>query len=440
MIVMKFGGTSVGNAEMIKNAAAIVKSNLGRNPIIVVSAVTKMTDALIRLAKAASDGTGNEILDEIKRTHCMILEELEIEKNILDEDFAELSGLLRNTQQSRQLNDPTLDLFQSFGEKMSSKIFAAHLSKVGIASQPFTSWELGLLTSGDFGNAEPLESSYAAIKKKISGLKLCPVITGFIGRTEKGETTTLGRGGSDYTASIFGAAAGAEEIQIWTDVDGIMSADPKIVPDAKTIERISFDEASELAYFGARVIHPKTLLPAVNKNISVKVMNTLNAGHHGTTITKKSVHEAKIVKAIACKKNVTLINIKSSRMLGAHGFLAKIFSIFAKYRKSVDAIATSEVAVSLTIDDNEDVDKIVDELNEISSTTLSTNKAIICIVGDGMKNETGIAGRIFSTLGEDTINIEMISQGASQINLTFIVDGKDAEKSVNMLHNEFFGE
>ena len=440
MIVMKFGGTSVGNAERIKNAAAIVKSNLGRKPIIVVSAVAKMTDTLIRLAKAAPDGQGDEIFEEIKRTHYTILEGLELEKSILDGDFAELSGLLRNTQQSKQLNDAVLDAFQSFGEKISSKIFAAHLNKAGIMSQAFNSWELGLLTSGDFGNAEPLKASYAAIKKKVSGLNILPVITGFIGRAEKGETTTLGRGGSDYTAAIFGAAAGAEEIQIWTDVDGIMSADPKVVPGAKTIKNLSFDEASELAYFGARVIHPKTLLPAIDKNISVRVLNTFNPQHQGTTITKKSLHDDRIIKAIVCKKNITLINIKSSRMLGAYGFLARIFSIFAKYGKSVDAIATSEVAVSLTIDDNEGVDKIVDELNEISSTTLATNKAIICVVGGRMEYEPGIAGRIFSTLGKEAINIEMISQGASQINMTFIVDGKDAEKSVNTLHNEFFGE
>jgi len=321
-----------------------------------------------------------------------------------------------------------------------TKIFAAHLSSIGLEAKPFNSWELGLITTPDFGNAEPIEKSYKSMKDKISKLSLIPVITGFIGKAEKGEITTLGRGGSDYTASIFGAAAGAEEIQIWTDVDGVMSADPKIVPGAKTIEKISFDEASELAYFGARVLHPKTLLPAINKNIPVKVLNTFNPQHQGTTITKKSKHDDQIVKAIACKKNITLINIKSSRMLGAYGFLARIFSIFAKYGKSVDAIATSEVAISLTIDDNEDVDKIVDELNDISSTTLATNKAIICVVGDRMEYEPGIAGRIFSTLGKEAINIEMISQGASQINLTFIVDGKDAEKSVNILHNEFFGE
>jgi len=440
MIIMKFGGTSVGSAERIRKAAEIIKSSLERKPVVVVSAVAKMTDALTRLAKAASEGQGDEIFEEIKKTHYEIINELGIDKNILETDFAELSNYVGNMRAEKKINDAALDIFQSFGERMSSKIFAAHLSSIGLEAKPFNSWELGLITTPDFGNAEPIEKSYKSMKDKISKLSLIPVITGFIGKAEKGEITTLGRGGSDYTASIFGAAAGAEEIQIWTDVDGVMSADPKIVPGAKTIEKISFDEASELAYFGARVLHPKTLLPAINKNIPVKVLNTFNPQHQGTTITKKSKHDDQIVKAIACKKNITLINIKSSRMLGAYGFLARIFSIFAKYGKSVDAIATSEVAISLTIDDNEDVDKIVDELNDISSTTLATNKAIICVVGDRMEYEPGIAGRIFSTLGKEAINIEMISQGASQINLTFIVDGKDAEKSVNILHNEFFGE
>lgn len=440
MIVMKFGGTSVGNAERIRKTAEIIKSRLERKPVVVVSAVAKITDALIRLAKEASEGQGDEIFEEIKKIHYEIINELGIDKNILENDFAELSNCVDKMRMEKQLNDATLDIFQSFGERMSSKIFAAYLISAGIEAKPFNSWELGLLTNPDFGNAEPIEKSYKSIKDNISKLSFIPVITGFIGKTEKGEITTFGRGGSDYTASIFGAAAGAEEIQVWTDVDGVMSADPNIVPGAKTIEKISFDEASELAYFGARVLHPKTLLPAINKNISVKVLNTFNPSHHGTTITKKSVHDGNLAKAIACKKNITLINIKSSRMLGAYGFLAKIFFIFAKYGKSVDAIATSEVAVSLTIDDNENVDKIVDELNEVSSTNLSTNKAIICVVGDGMKIEPGIGGRIFSALGKETINVEMISQGASQINITFIVDGKDAEKSVNILHNEFFGE
>ena len=272
---------------------------------------------LIRLSKEASEGQGDDTFNEIKKTHCQITNELGIIKNILENDFAELSDCVGRMRMEKQLNDAGLDIFQSFGERMSSKIFAAYLSSAGIEAKPFNSWELGLITTHDFGNAEPIEKSYKPIKDNISKLRFIPVITGFIGKTEKGEVTTLGRGGSDYTASIFGAAAGADEIQIWTDVDGVMSADPKIVPGAKTIEQISFDEASELAYFGARVLHPKTLLPAINKNIPVKVLNAFNPGHHGTTITKKSRHDDQVVKAIACKKNITLISIKSSRMLGA---------------------------------------------------------------------------------------------------------------------------
>jgi len=439
MIIMKFGGTSVGNADRIRKTAEIIKSRINLKLVVVVSAVAKITDNLIELANECATGKGEDVFDNIKKIHLNIINQLNLDNSLLNEDFSELSQLAEQTRQNRKSDAGILDNFQSFGERMSSKIVSAFLNKNGILSQAFNSWDLGLVTTNDFGNAEPLESSYSNIKNNIIKLNLIPVITGFIGKSEENQITTFGRGGSDYSAAIFGSAIDADEIQIWTDVDGMMSADPKVVPSAKTIKSISFDEASELAYFGARVLHPKTLLPAIDKSISVRVLNTFNPQHQGTTITKKSLHDDKIVKAIACKKNITLINIKSSRMLGAYGFLAKIFSIFSKYGKSVDVIATSEVAVSLTIDDNENVDKIVDELNEVSLTTLSTNKSIICVVGDGMKNEPAIAGRIFSTLGKEIINIEMISQGASQINLTFIIDGKDAEKSVNLLHNEFFG-
>ena len=439
MIIMKFGGTSVGNADRIRKTAEIIKSRLERKPVVVVSAVMKITDALIRLAKEASDGGGREIFNEIKNTHYKILEELRIEKNILENDLAELSNLVDKINRENQPNDAALEMFKSFGERMSSKIVAAHLNSIGIKSKPFNSWDLGLITNDDFGSAEPIEKSYKFIKENISKLSSTPVITGFIGRTEKGEITTLGRGGSDYTAAIFGAAAGAEEIQIWTDVDGIMSADPKIVPGAKTIGRISFDEASELAYFGARVLHPKTILPAMNKCISVKVLNSLNPDNQGTLISSDSHKNSHTVKAIACKKGITLINIDSSRMLGAYGFLARIFYIFDKYRKSVDVISTSEVSVSLTIDNDENVSNITRELKEFADVEFSGDKSIVCVVGDGIKQEKGIAGRIFMILGKNDINVEMISQGASKINITFVVDGKNGEKAVKALHQEYFG-
>jgi len=439
MIVMKFGGTSVGNAERIRNACNMIKSNLKRKPVVVVSAVTKITDALIRLANEPANGKGQDVLENIKNAHCKIIKELNLEDSLLDETFMELSELVKNTKSARSLDAKTLDHFQSFGEQMSSIIVSSQLNKIGVKSKAFNSWELGFFTDSEFGNAEPLEDASSNLKNKIKKLNIVPVITGFIGKTEHGEITTLGRGGSDYSAAIIGAAIDAEEIQIWTDVDGMMSTDPKIVPDAKTIPQVSFAEASELAYFGARVLHPKTILPAMRKNIPVRVLNSFNPKNKGTVILNKAVKSRETVKAIACKNNATLVYIDSTRMLGAYGFLAKIFNIFEKYRKSVDVISTSEVSVSLTIDNDKDLDGIAAELKLVADVDITKNKSIICVVGEGMKHITGISGRIFMAMGRNNINIEMISQGASEINVSFIVDGKDAGKAVQALHKEYFG-
>lgn len=438
MIVMKFGGTSVGNAERLANVANLVKSCIKRKPVVVVSAVTKMTDALIRLGKESAQGKGDETLGHIKEMHYEILEQLKIDKKIIEKDIKELSDLADKTKSEKIVDSRTLDHFQSFGERMSSKIVAEQLNKIGVKAKAFNSWDLGFLTDSEFGSAEPLESAYQNLNKNIKKLDVVPVVTGFIGKTENGEITTLGRGGSDYTAAVIGAAINADEIQIWTDVDGIMSADPKIVSGAKTIENVSFSEASELAYFGARVLHPKTILPAMRKSIPVKVLNSFNPNHNGTAILNKAYKNSSAVKAIACKNGITLINIDSTRMLGAYGFLARVFDIFDEYRKSVDVVSTSEVSVSMTIDNDEDIGGILRELGEIAEVSVTGNRAIICVVGEGMKHMPGIAGRIFAVLGKSRINVEMISQGASKINITFIVGGKDAEKAVKVLHNEFF--
>ncbi len=439
MIIMKFGGTSVGNAERIKNIADIIKSNIKRKPVVVVSAVAKITDALIKLANECAKGKGDKLLENIVITHYRILKQLSIDKRLLDEEIKELRNLTNKAKSESYVDTEILDSFQSFGERMSSKIVAEQLCKIGIKAQAFNSWELGFLTDSEFGRAEPLEIIYQNLNANIKKLKVVPVITGFIGKTENGEITTLGRGGSDYTAAIIGAALDADEIQIWTDVNGIMSTDPKIVSNAKIIERILFAEASELAYFGARVLHPKTIAPAMNKKIPVNVLNSLNPRGKGTTIVSKVKKNKYIVKAIACKKNITLINVNSTRMLGAYGFLARLFDIFDEYRKNVDVVSTSEVSVSLTIDNDENINNIEREIKEIANVNIAKNKAIICVVGEGMRHMPGVAGRTFTALGRNKINIEMISQGASEINLTFIVDGKDAEKAVKVIHKEYFG-
>jgi aspartate kinase len=438
MIVMKFGGSSVGGSEQIKNVAELVKSHIDENPVVVVSAVKGITDKLIELSEAAARGNGELILEAIQKKHNKILKELGLDKSLVQKNLDELSNLVDETK-SRGINLKVLDKFQSFGERMSSKVVAAQLSKIGLKATAFDAFDLGFLTNSDFGNAEPLEETFANLDVNIKKLNVVPVITGFIGKTKEGEITTIGRGGSDYTAGIVGAAINASEIQIWTDVDGIMSADPKVIEDAKTLDHVSFAEASELAYFGAKVLHPKTILPAMDKNIPVRVLNTFNSEGKGTLILNKAVRDEQTVKAITQKKHISLINLQSSRMLGAHGFLSKLFEIFDKHEISVDVVSTSEVSVSLTINNSRNIGEVVKELEGIANVQILKNKAVICVVGEGMRHMPGVAGRTFAALGKNKVNLEMISQGASEINITFVVDDKDADNAVRVLHKEYYG-
>jgi len=435
MIVMKFGGTSVGNADRISNVADIIKSHLDKKPIVVVSAVGGVTDKLIELCNASSKGEGNKNLDEIKKIHSEILEKLNLDKSLLEKDFEALTSLVNN---NKKVDAKVLDEFQSFGEQMSSKIVAAQLNKIGVRAGAFNAWNLGFVTNDEFGKAEPLDEAFNNLNNNIKTLNVVPIVTGFIGKTKDGEITTLGRGGSDYSAAIVGSAIDASEIQIWTDVDGIMSADPRIVGNAKTLEKISFAEASELAYFGARILHPKTILPAMKKNIPVRVLNSFNPKGSGTLILNNVEKSEQIIKTITSKKNIILIHVDSKRMLGAYGFLARLFDVFYKYKKSVDVISTSEVSVSMTIDNEKNLNDIVLDLKGIANVEVLKNKAVICIVGEGMGNTPGVLGRTFSTMGGNNINVEMVSQGASGINITFVVDGNDAESTVRCLHDEYY--
>jgi len=437
MIVAKFGGTSIGNADMISNIANIIKSHINKKPVVVVSAVGGITNKLIELGNTAAEGKGNEVFENIKSIHYQILENLSLDKLLISEDIEGLSKII-NEIKNKGINNELLDSIQSFGEQMSSKILAAQLNKIGVKAGAFNSWDLGFLTNSEFGNAEPLEGTYNSLNSNIKNLDVIPIVTGFVGKTRNGEITTLGRGGSDYSAAIIGSAINAEEIQIWTDVDGVMSTDPKVVSNAKTLDRISFAEASELAYFGARVLHPKTILPAMNKNIPVRVLNSFNPKGNGTMILNNVEKNRHLVKAVAYKKDIILINVVSTRMLGAYGFLARVFNIFDKYKKSVDVISTSEVSVSLTIDNENEIEDITNDIEEIARVGVLKNRAVVCIVGEHMMNVPGIAGRTFEALGKNNINVEMISQASSGVNITFVVDGRDIENAVKCLHEEYF--
>ncbi len=438
MIVMKFGGTSVGSPEMIKRAAEIVKSHASRKPVVVVSAFAKVTDSLMNLAHAAlnnSHDTGG-----IRKRHYDIMEGLGIDKSLISHELEELEALIKGISLLKELTPRTLDLLMSFGERMSAKIVAEYFSKSGLNARACNSYDTGFVTDSNFGNADVLPETEANIRDFFrNSTGFVPVVTGFIAKNANGEVTTLGRGGSDYTASIIGAAISAEEIQIWTDADGIMTADPKIVKNARSIDFISYEEAAELAFLGARVLHPKTILPAIEKNIPVRTLNTYNPGHKGTTILRET-GKSHCITSIACKKGIKVINIHSPKMLFAAGFMHKIFRIFDELKISVDMVSTSEVNVSVTIDGKYGTEKLVKELENMADVDVRNNRASISVVGTNIDSTSGIAGKIFSSLGNKNINVEMISSGASKINESFVVKEEDADDAVRTIHETFFGE
>jgi aspartate kinase len=433
---MKFGGTSVGSAERIKNLSKIASENIHRNPIIVVSAFNGVTDHLINLAYNALKGDVN--LDWIVNRHLKVMDELGISFDIVKEEFKELEVVLKGISYLKELNTKILDLVMSFGERISSKIIAEYLNDTGMNAKQFNAYDIGLITDSNFGNAEVLDQSYEIINKNLSNLRNCiPVITGFIGKDLKGRITTLGRGGSDYTATIIGAAVNAEEVQIWTDVDGVMTADPKVCPNARVIDALTYEEAYELAYFGAKVLHPKTILPAKRKSIPIRILNSFNPSNKGTYIVANVERKRKVI-AIVSKKNINVINIHTPKMFLAYGYLYKIFEVFNKHKISVDLISTSEVNVSLTFEDKYDVEDLIKDLKEIADVELYTSRASISLVGKEINQEPNIAGRAFSVLGEKGINIEMISAGSSKINISFVVNQELADLCVRELHEVFF--
>ena len=438
MMIMKFGGTSLGSAERIRIAGRIIQSKLERAPIIVVSALSGVTNLLLELAEEKKEKVKTNI-DGIYERHNEVLLNLGLSKNLLDEEFKEIREVFSSFTGSKEIQK-FKDLISSFGEKMSSKILAEHLNKRGILSKAYNAYDLGILTDDVFGSAELLPGYEALIQKKFEeiGEKIIPVVTGFIGKNKSGEITVLGRGGSDYTAAIIGASVGAEEIQIWTDVNGIMTADPKIVSNARTIPFISFEEAAELATFGTKVVHPKTIQPAVRKNIPVKILNSFDQKNSGTVIGLKS-KEGSYPIAISSKKNLSLLKVKSTRMLHAPGFLARLFRVFEENNLSVDLIATSEISISLTFDNDFDESKrnlIKKSISNFGKIEFIRNKSIISVVGKGLKNEKGLVSRIVSVFSEKGINIDFISYGASEINISFVVDEEFVDLVVKELHRK----
>lgn len=440
MIVMKFGGSSVRDAERIRLVAEIVRNRIERRPILVFSALGDSTDNLIAAATRALD-TGDVAIEDVISFHQKVSEELEVDGSLLDPLYRELETLLKGISLLRELSPRTNDYLLSFGERLSVRIISQFIDSHVHRARPFDAWELGLCTNSEFGEAEVLDKSYAAIGACLKPLKdeysYIPIITGFVARDENEVITTLGRGGSDLTASVVGAAVQAEEVQVWKDVDGILSTDPRIVPQAQTVPGITFEEASELAYFGAKVLHPVSMQPAKMKNIPVRVKNSYRPEAEGTLITSKEASCGSLVKALTCKRNVTLIDIVSSRMLGQHGFLARVFGIFEKHSASVDMVATSEVSVSLTINNGSPLDGIRSELSEFANVVVGRDKAILSVIGD-VARSSEILDICFSVLTGIGVNVQMISQGASKVNIGMIVEDCEVERCVRALHEQYF--
>jgi aspartate kinase len=402
-----------------------------------------LVDALEHAARGEEDAAVR-VLRDLERGTAAVLREFfgpaagEIESRI-GENFAELDRMARAVAVLRSVPAASRDHFLAHGERISAAVVVAALRARGLPALAVDSRQI-LITDNHFGRARPDEAEIERQAREHL-LPACargeiPVAGGFFGATRQGETTTLGRGGSDWSAALLGAAVGASVVEIWTDVGGMMTADPRVVPEARIIETISFDEASELAYFGARVLHPLTLAPAIEKGIAVRIRNSREPGMPGTEVRSTAPSGPSGARSIAYKKGLATVDIVTSRMLMASGFLRTLFEVFARHETPVDLVTTSEVSVSVTVDELSRLDDIRKDLEEIAQVEVVPGRALICLVGQDLKFKPGIAARIFRAV--EQINILMISQGASRRNVSFVVEEKDVEKAVRLLHREFF--
>src|SRR5579875_1042885 len=450
LVVMKFGGTSVEDAVAIRRTADIVRGRVerGLQPIVVVSAMAKVTDQLIAAAQAAARGDRNgalAITARLRNRHLETAGKLVPSEAIgeveawMETEFAALDEILRGLSAVGELTPRIHDMVVSYGERISSRMIAAGFVHCGLNSVHVDARRC-IITDAQHGRAIPQD---ALIEERLREHVLpqaqegrVVVMGGFIGSTPEGVTTTLGRGGSDFTAALVGGGLEAESIEIWTDVNGIMTTDPRLCPDALRVKTISFEEAAELAYFGAKVLHPATILPAVQKNIPVWVLNSRNPENEGTVIVAMPPPCVSPFKSIAVKKRLTIIDIVASRMLLAHGFLKLVFDVFDKHKCAIDMVSTSEVSISVTVESREALPAISADLSKLADVKFEGNKALICLVGEDIRGQSGIAGQVFSSISH--INVRMISQGASEINMSFMINEEDVDEAVRSLHSHFF--
>ncbi len=450
MNVMKFGGSSLADADSLARVAGIIVSRAQVPLVVVVSAMGKTTDRLVNIADDAAAGRradamkAVDALEQYHREEAAAVIQADSQPELeafLEAHFHELREMVGGLATLGELTPRSADAVTSFGERLSSFIVTLALRRKGLRAARLDSRDV-IVTDDRFSQASPrLDVTNARLRDVIPPLHEendAVVMGGFIASTESGITSTIGRGGSDFTASIVGAALEADEIQIWTDVDGVMTADPSMIPDARRLRVMSFAEASELAYFGARVLHPSTVIPAMENDIPVRVLNSRKPEIEGTRIVSQCPPSFAVVKSIAYKEHITVVEIRSTRMLMAHGFLAKIFEVFNRFETAVDMVSTSEVEVSLTIDRTDRIAGITDELEKFAEVIHDSGQAIVCLVGDNLRYTPGTAAKIFSAI--ENVNIRMISQGASRLNVGFVIDEADLQTAVEGLHKAFFSE
>ncbi|MDD1717882.1 MAG: aspartate kinase [Methanoregulaceae archaeon] len=454
---MKFGGTSVADADCIKRVVDILDDcrSRGNEIAVVVSAQRGVTDQLIAVASGLVNGHDDRTIDpfieSLRTRHRNVT--IGAAKNhasevgaVIEAQLENLRHILQAVYNLRELTPRSRDYIITFGERLNAPVLAAALQERGIASIVLDGCEAGITTTPNHGEAVALPVSEGRIRNRVIPLlhDRIPVIMGFMGCTEKGIVTTLGRSGSDYSAAVIGAGIDADEIWIWTDVDGIMTSDPRLISDARVLPHVSYLEVMELSYFGAKVMHPRSIEPAMKKDIIVRVKNTFNPSHPGTSIVHEEHCASQVVKAITYIEKVAAININGAQMIGRPGVARAIFSALADRDVNVMMITqgSSEANISLIIDEGQ-LDDAVEALSPLTGQgyvrEISANRDVcaVAVVGSGMAGAKGTSGRIFSALGKAGINVKMISQGSSELNISFVVRQEDGPKAVRVLHDEF---
>lgn len=450
MLVMKFGGTSVANFEAITRTIFIIGGKLDKKPVVVVSALSKVTDLLYRISDAAAsrnEAETRELLAQLRKRHTDLAGELLAQSVLKDEAVAKVNEICDNLDSIAmavcslgELSDRNKAIIISNGEYLSSTIIAYAMNSKGIRTKWVDARSM-MVTNNSYMKAEP---DMTAIMERVPGViadaydGMDAVITqGFIGVTKDGEPTVLGRGGSDYSASLIGMAVDAERIEIWTDVDGVRTADPRKVQNTRYLEKISFEEAAEMAHFGAKVLHPLTIEPAVRKSIPIYVLNSMNPSGKGTAILRNEFIEDG-VKSVSFKENIRVINIFSTRMINTSGFLRRVFEIFSESKVSVDLISTSEANISVTVDAAERIDPVVEQLSEFADVIVDDDKSQVSVIGKNIVRLNGMLKKTFTPLKK--CNVYMISQGASFVNISFVVDREELSEVVQDLHDHLFDQ